>query len=382
MTTIDALPLLGRRWRFGELIAADTVLAVVLALLCSYAAMEGTALVPVAWLTGVLIGGPLAVRRRWPVVTAVVTIAASAAALTSGIIPAYAAVPPSAAVAFALYMVGAAVPRRASILTLTGGFAAMVCALTLADTSASAEFGGAEVGFACLAVGAGWVLGRATRDRRASAASRLEQATQQAVIQERLRIARELHDIVAHSMSLIAVKAAVANHVAELRPQEAGAALRVIESTSRAALAELRHAVGALRGDEAYTPTPGLAGLARLAEQAASSGVEVHLEVRGEAELPEGVGVSAYRIVQESLTNVIKHAAPARCEVTVTVGGGECRIEVTDDGRRPPADPARPGHGLVGMRERVAVYGGALDAGPLPAGGFRVAACLPYGEVP
>jgi signal transduction histidine kinase len=211
------------------------------------------------------------------------------------------------------------------------------------------------------------------------------------VTEERLRIARELHDVVAHGMSLIAVKAGVANHVLEARPQEAQDALRVIETTSRGALTEMRQLLGVLRsGSDAgeapasLSPAPGAGGLRELADRAAMAGVRVSMEVRGLERLPEGVGLSVYRIVQEALTNVVRHAAPARCSVVVEADGRSVTIEVADDGpgrRVLPAGEPGHGHGLVGMRERVAMYGGVFRAGPRRAGGFGVSVRLPYEPV-
>ncbi|MEK8107896.1 ATP-binding protein [Micromonospora sp. M12] len=175
------------------------------------------------------------------------------------------------------------------------------------------------------------------------------------------------------------MKAAVANHVAEADPREAGAALRVIEETGRTALADVRRVLGVLR-EGTRTPTPGLEELPVLAEQAAIGGVDVRLDVRREepaSAVPESVGLAVYRIVQEAVTNVVKHAAPAACRATVTVTPDEVRVEVTDDGRR-PVRAGGEGHGLIGMRERVALHGGTFRAGPCSDGGFAVAASLPY----
>jgi signal transduction histidine kinase len=167
------------------------------------------------------------------------------------------------------------------------------------------------------------------------------------------------------------------------RPDEAQDALRVIESTSRTALAEMRQMLGVLRSgvDAAQlAPAPGLTGLQTLISRAEPAGVTVDLDVRGTDRLPEGVALSVYRIVQEALTNVVRHAAPARCRVSVVLGRGEVHVEVTDDGpgtRVLPPD-RRAGHGLIGMRERVLMYGGSFHAGPRPEGGFGVSARLPY----
>jgi signal transduction histidine kinase len=246
-----------------------------------------------------------------------------------------------------------------------------------------------------LVIGAAWLLGHFVGVRRASIArlertaelerTRAEQA-RRAVAEERLRLARELHDVVAHSISVIAVQSGVGAHVAKTQPEEAAKALAAIEATSRAALTELRRLLGVLRqegepqGDLA--PVPGLADLDGLLAEVAKAGLAVRLEVEGRpAPLPAGVDLSAYRIVQEALTNVVKHAGPARAQVTIRYRDREVMVEVTDDGRgvtAPSGDgQARVGHGLIGMRERVQAFGGDLQTGPRPGGGFRVAARLP-----
>ncbi|MBG0831683.1 sensor histidine kinase [Planomonospora sp. ID67723] len=209
-----------------------------------------------------------------------------------------------------------------------------------------------------------------------------------AVSDERRRIARELHDVIGHSMSLIAVKATVANHLAEARPQEVRAALAVIEQTSRSTLAEIHRVLDLLRSDgdprQDRLPAPGMADLPELAVHARSAGIEVDLTVREEAALPPAVAMSVYRIVQQALTNVITHVGPTRCAVTVDVDGRQAAIEVVDDGphhgRPPRAGRAdQGGRGLIGVRERARMYGGTFSAGPRPEGGFHVSARLPYG---
>ena len=241
-----------------------------------------------------------------------------------------------------------------------------------------------------------WMLGHFVGDRQVYAAqleertAELEQAREElarrAVVEERLRLARELHDVVAHAMSVIAVQSGVGAHVAASRPQEVGKALAAIEATSRAALEELRRLLGVLRQDSepqaSLTPVPGLADLDSLLAEVAKVGLAVRLRVEGTpSPLPPGVDLSAYRIVQEALTNVVKHAGPARAQVTIGYREQEVMVEVIDDGRGAvtPAGDGRAGtgHGLIGMRERVAVFGGDLEVGPRPGGGFRVAARLP-----
>jgi signal transduction histidine kinase len=246
-----------------------------------------------------------------------------------------------------------------------------------------------------LALAVAWLWGENLRNRRARWAAMEERARRleaereerdrQAVTAERLRIARELHDVVAHSMSVIAVQSGVANHVIDSRPAQARQALATIEATSRGALVELRRLLGVLRqGDDpvaSLEPNPGMAELGRLAEQIRSAGVEVELKVEGEpGDLPPGVDLSAFRIAQEGLTNVLKHGGSV-ARVLVRYSPGAVAVEIADDGRAGTADEGPTdgtGHGLIGMRERVAVFGGELTAGPVPGGGYRMAARLPY----
>jgi signal transduction histidine kinase len=381
--------LLTRRLRPVDLYVVDAVLAVVVgAALCAYAALESPTaggLVEPQWvsvLTGLVIGLPLAVRRRFPVAVAVGVSLATTTALATGVIPNYAAAAPSVSLALAFYTLAVATPPRWSLPVAAGCLAAVTAAL--AATGGDLWSGAFAVVYGAVMTMPGWLVGWTLRERRAHAARRSEQATRQAVADERLRIARELHDIVAHTMSLIVVKAAVGNHVAEASPQEARDALRVIEATGRGALLEMRRTLGMLRDDTPYAPSPGLADLPTLAEQASFGDVDARVEVNAtvpQETVPESVGLAVYRIVQESLTNVVKHAAPATCQVTVTVGPDDVRVEVSDDGRRPRRGSHSPGHGLIGMRERVGVHGGDFSAGAREGGGFAVSARLPYAPV-
>jgi signal transduction histidine kinase len=352
----------------------------------------------VTWLVAATVALPVVVRRRWPVGALAVVLAGSSAAAVMSLFPWPHSAGALGAAGLVLYSTALTAPRRTAVVALAVSLAVTAGAALLAGSApiAADPFGLApasrlgdtvtQAAFGWLALGAVWGTGLAVRQRREYAARSAEQAARQALSDERLRIARELHDVVAHSMSLIAVKAGTANHVADERPEEARDALRLIETTSRAALVEMRRVLGVLRagGDlpAELEPVPGLAGLATLADRAASAGVDVDLQVRGSAALPEGVDLSAYRIVQEALTNVVKHAGAVPCRVDVTVAPDEVRIEVTDDGPSAASRPAtrgpNGGHGLLGMRERVAMYGGSFAAGPRPAGGFAVHATLPY----
>jgi signal transduction histidine kinase len=213
------------------------------------------------------------------------------------------------------------------------------------------------------------------------------------VTEERARIARELHDVVAHRVSLMTVQAGGAKAVAAEDPAAALQAMGAVEEAGRQALAELRHLLGVLRpetdtGDE-LGPQPGLADLPRLADRVRQAGVDVALSTGSlPAALPARMDLFAYRIVQEALTNVLKHAGQgARAEVRLRSGNGAIAIEVLDDGRGVNGGPGLaedqlPGHGIIGMRERALLLGGSLDAGPRPDGGFRVVARLPIAGEP
>ncbi|TDC87388.1 sensor histidine kinase [Actinomadura sp. 7K507] len=364
---------LGRRRLIGLDAGAAVLYTLGLLVLPHDTGVSAALAVPLAAATGL----PLAVRRLWPVPAFLAVLCASTLTLLLGL-----PWDSFAGAAFALYIVAITRGRRRWVPTPLIGAVSGVVILAGAiagPVNWQAEFTGRLLlGLAVL--GASWALGRVVRERRADTARSARQLADRAVSDERLRIARELHDVVAHSMSLIAVKAGVAVHVAEARPQEALDALRVIETTSRGSLAEMRHLLGVLRtggADTALTPSPGLADLTGLAERAAMAGVHVDLEV-DTGELPEGVALSAYRIVQEAVTNVVKHAAPARCLVRLQADGFRVRIDVTDDGPGVRVLPGGGGHGLIGMRERVMMYGGDFTAGPRPEGGFAVSAAFPY----
>ncbi|MGJ6966615.1 histidine kinase [Streptosporangium sp. G11] len=399
-----------RHWSRDRLVRLDALAAVGYAVaLLLFGAGRLDPAVP-AWAESLLLAGvvlPLAVRRLWPLTVFCVVLAMSlvSVVLLGTVHDRF------AAAAFAIYMVALTRPRPRGEPTIAIGVCSAVAVLLLSATGTPAPVPGV-IGPLLLGVafmGGAWIVGRAVRERRAYTARAAEQLAGRAVAEERLRIARELHDVVAHSMSLIAVKAGIANHVAAVRPEEAADALRVIETTSRGALAEMRQLLGVLRSAPALdrdldldldrdpapdsdrdhardpardappslAPSPGLAGLTGLAERASTAGVRVELDVRA-AGLPEGVELSVYRIVQEALTNVVRHAAPARCRVSVEASDGEVRVEVSDDGPGRRVPPGGPGHGLIGMRERVVMYGGSLTAGRRPEGGFGISARIPY----
>jgi signal transduction histidine kinase len=377
--------LVSRRLRPRDLYVLDAALALAVGgLLCPYAALEsplhGGVREPlwVSVLVGMALGLPLAVRRRWPVTVAAVISSVATVALITGVIPNFAAAAPALAIGLSFYTVAVSATTRRSMLAAGCCLALVSVALVLTAGDLWSRTG--AVAYALVMIAPAWLIGWLVRERRALAARQSDHLVRQAATEERLRVARELHDVVAHTLSLIVVKAAVANHVAEADPREAGTALRVIEETGRAALTDVRRVLGVLRESAPYAPTPGLDELPVIAEQAAIGGVDVRLDVRREepvGAVPESVGLAVYRIVQEAVTNVVKHAAPAACRATVTVLSTEVRVEVTDDGRRPVSTDGH-GHGLIGMRERVAMHGGEFRAGPRSDGGFAVAARLPY----
>ncbi|MFY1595217.1 sensor histidine kinase [Micromonospora sp. WMMD737] len=233
---------------------------------------------------------------------------------------------------------------------------------------------------AVLAVVTAWTVGNSVRARRGYAEALRSHAAAEAVTAERLRIARELHDMVAHSIGVIAIQAGVGARVIDTQPAQARAALATIEATSRDTLAGLRRTLGALRRPQSESasldPTPGLDDLDRLVAAAADAGVRVDLRRVGERRpVPAEVDLAAFRIVQEALTNVVRHAGTDQCRVTVTHGPDEIAVEIVDEGRG--ARVGGEGHGILGMRERVALLEGRFHAGPRPEGGFRVTAWLP-----
>jgi signal transduction histidine kinase len=330
---------------------------------------------------------PLAVRRRFPYGVLATSVASGLAVAMLGLPPVFL----GPAILVPVYTVAAYRDRPGSLVGLAVVEAGVaVVQLTPGGTGAATWLGNT------LVLAAAWLLGHFVHDRRVYATqleqrtAQLEEARQElarrAVAEERLRIARELHDVLAHSMSVIAVQSGVGGHVAATQPEEARKALAAIEATSRTTLNELRRLLGVLREDEpqaGLAPVPGLAGLDALLAEMGRAGLAVKLRIEGApAEVPAGIDLSAYRIVQEALTNVLKHAGAARAQVVIGYGDKEITIEVTDDGPNaaPKAlvDRLDTGHGLIGLRERVALFGGDFEVGQQPGGGFRVAARLPF----
>lgn len=324
---------------------------------------------------------PIAVRRVWPLLAFVVVLAAD---VTAVVVQLFAA--PTPTVAVVIYTVAFLAPRRVAVGALAVALLAdVLLAVPLPWLPWLPGAGGTAVPAATLTL-AGWCLGIAARSQREYVRARLADEADRVAAEERLRIARELHDVVANGMSLIALQAGVAGYVVDTRPDVVRSALASIEETSRASLTELRQMLPTLRGGSstgggtAMDVAPGLADLPALVERSRAAGLAVTLRVGGTPHpVPTGMGLSAYRIVQEALTNITKHARATTATVDVEHGPTALVVTVTDDGAGPvTSTPA--GHGLLGMRERVAVYGGTLTAGPAdpPAPGFRVRAEIPW----
>jgi len=389
-------PPLAYRLSAGQWLAIDCVVAVAATTLLFFGFRHGVRFHASSWVTtafAVVATAPVAVRRIWPVpVLAVVTV--GCCYLTAlGRLPNNASV----MLGMAAYMAAARYRRPFALALLAGAEVALAAGVLAAAATSARDVDWVRSVVMC---GAMWFVGDSVRERRRYLAGLAGQAEQRrlaeaerglrAAQEERVRIARELHDVVAHSLSMVTIQAGVGRKVGTARPIEALRALRAVEVSGRAAMEELRRILGLLRdGAEraSLAPVPGIDDLGDLAETIRGAGVPVTLEVTGDtAVLSPGAAMTVYRVIQEALTNVVKHAPGARARVQVLAGGDGVAITVADTG--PAAGLAGTGmrggvrtaanqHGIVGMRERAAVFGGTLEAGPDPGGGFRVAAFLP-----
>ncbi|WP_063628061.1 sensor histidine kinase [Actinospica robiniae] len=349
-----------------------------------------------------VIGAPIVARRKHPdwVFWSVIAIGAVQVLTPQPLWPSDFAVP------VALYGLAAYRPRRDSLLGLGVCIVGVLVLVPRLHANAPSDMPTVRrlvvytfiIGFFSAPMVVAWVMGDSMQYRRAyyldleAKARRLElerdQQAQIAAATERARIARELHDVVAHNVSVMVVQAEGAAYAMDSAPENTRKALGAIAETGRSALVEMRRLLGVLRtqdGAAERAPQPGVGQLEDLLEQVRSSGLPVEFTVDGvPVELPQGVALAAYRIVQESLTNARKHGGPAvRASVGMYYGERELRLVVQDDGRGAMALTDGQGNGLTGMRERVAMFGGALHAGPLGADrdGFQVEAVLPYETV-
>ena len=330
---------------------------------------------------------PFLARRRYPAGALVaIAIAIALASFVDGRLVTH----PLVSFLFALVICfrwGMRPARGSSVagLAFTIGVAALV---TLNDPQG--KFG--DFAWDMITFTIAWIIGFAVGDKyrevdeakeRAALAEReREERARGAVADERARIARELHDVVGHSVSVMTVQASAVRRLLEPDQEKVREALMVVEQTGREALAEMRRMVGVLRHPEeapALAPQPSLEQIEKLVQHTRQAGLPVELRIEGEpVQLPAGIDLTAYRLVQEGLTNAVKHARAHRAEVLVRYEAGHVELTVSDDGCG-EGDGAGGGHGLVGMRERVTVYGGKLDTGPGPEGGFRLRARLPTG---
>ncbi|MGC5306934.1 sensor histidine kinase [Micromonospora zamorensis] len=379
------------RWRWPE-VAADAALALVLLgfglLATGLAGDNQPGSTPVDAGSRVLIAVAalaLLFRRRAPIATLAVVTVATSTYLVFG----YPYGPILVAFLIAVYTVAVRLPVRPAALALGAAFVLLLAHVFWSE--------GPAPGWAGVLPASAWVVvpfavgvvvrvnrETAARSRAEAARDRAEQARRQAD-EERLRIAQEVHDVVGHGLAAISMQAEIALHLLPKRPEQAETALTAISRTSREALDELRVTLGAVRQGAERGPVPGLARLPALRDRLAGAGLAVDLRVNGDPrDLPAALDLTAYRVVQEALTNVLRHAGVANAEVRVDYRADEVTVEVTDEGtgvRRGGTDPVddESGHGLAGMRERVAALGGRLAAGPRPGGGFRVYARLPVG---
>jgi signal transduction histidine kinase len=352
---------------------------------------------------------PVAVRRVWPLPVLAVVTTAIAVLTATGSAP----LTTDLILGMASYTVAVRLRRPVAVAALVAVETAIGAGLLTAAATVHAQN---VMLHSMLAAAAMWFVGYGVRERRTYQARLAEQAAQQrraeaerdrhALQQERLLIARELHDVLAHTLSVVTVQAGVGRRVGAARPAEALRALAAVEEASRGALDELRRVLSLLRGDDeagpagagsSLEPAPGLGDLDGLVAMVRAAGTPVHLDVTGQrAAVPPAAALTSYRIVQEALTNVVRHAPGARATVAMRISAAGVRIRVTDTGHQPGsaglagsaasvgAAGAAAGeghHGISGMRERAAVFGGTLDAAPLPGGGFQVAAFLPV-QVP
>lgn len=375
--------ILGRQWLATAVLALCAIVEITALAAGPYPREQGQRLV-----LALLACGPIVALQRWPlpvlgVATAAFTLFIGGSGVTS--------IPLGIVTALALYFAASRLPRRVSVraaLVTAGMLAAALVFAALAHPHAPATL---EAVWGFLPLAAAWYVGDSVASRRRYLAEQAEreraaeaERSRQHVREERVRIAHELHDVVAHTLAVITVQAGVGRRLMSKRPDQAAAALESIETIGRTAQDELRVVLGLLRDEEpgsaVLAPAPRLADLKELAHTVRASGTPVELRMSGpDRELSPALELSIYRVVQEALTNVVKHAPSAHATVDLSVSSSQVRLEVADDGGTAANPPAPPGHGIVGMRERVTAFGGWLVAEPVAGRGFRVVAEVPAG---
>jgi signal transduction histidine kinase len=379
--------ILARRYGFDALIVAVAVAGAL-----EVALRQGSSDAPrtTPWLAApatVLVVLPLLARRRFPFAAPAATwLVAAALSFVDGRLVPFAASTSVAglAAAFLLGNLRDSRPGRLGLVIVLGGAAFVAYN--------NPEYTAAELVFTPLLFGVGWLAGFALRERAEQAEAAEERAAQAerereaaariAVAEERVRIARELHDVVAHAVGVMVLQVGAVRHNLPETLDEDRDALRSVEQAGRTALGEMRRLLGAMRSDgedPELAPQPGLGSLDSLLDEVGRAGLPVRLHVDGDPfTLPHAIDRSAYRIVQEGLTNALKHARASHADVTVRYGPDELRIEVRDDGEGSSASDG-PGYGLLGIRERVKIYGGEMTAGTATGGGFVLSTRLPLG---
>jgi signal transduction histidine kinase len=371
------------RRAFGA-VQVDTALAALIALLFAVQVLADPSFAghrPLSLAAGLAFSATLVLRRRMPLVPLAVGI---------GLIELsnYADRPLGDSGAFlfgivlALYSCGRYTHGREAAV----GIALTLAAVPLAAIEPSQPFSVADLPFFIVFFGGPWVAGRVIRhrqERERDLVLERDVKAREAVIEERARIARELHDVVAHAISVIVLQARGGRKMLTEDPGDSREAFDTIEHAGEQALAEMRRLLGMLRANDeelALAPQPRVSQLGDLVEQVTATGLPVDVVVEGDPfDLPPGIDVSAYRIVQEALTNALKHAGPARAQVILRYLPDDLEIEIVDDGPG-TGNGGGSGHGIAGIRERVAVYGGELESGGRPEGGYAVRARLPLGS--
>lgn len=398
VTPIGRLPMSVGRWNV-VVVAGLTTIAVAVAPHPGVGGGPQFALLLMAF-------GPIVLLRRWPLPILFVTVLALALVINAGGSP----LTMSVLVAQAAYLTGSRLDRRTAMIAGGGAAVAIGAAVAVAALTRPQLPVATLAVVALLPPVAAWFVGDAAATRRRYQAGLAEQQRRERdaraerdsrrVREERIRIAQELHDVVAHTLTVITVQAGVGRRLMSQRPDEAAQALQSIEQIGRTAQEELRVVLELLREDEGarldLLPAPRLADLAELANTVRASGIPVEISSSGnDSRLSPALELSLYRVVQEALTNVVRHAPGAAARVTVAIADTNVRLEIVDTGPRDGAPPAAAGdgspapapaghlpsgHGILGMRERVAAFGGRLSAAARPQGGYAVVAEVPIGE--
>jgi signal transduction histidine kinase len=374
----------------GRVSRGDVVIALIVTLAMQVEA-QAEHLTPrgVAIAAFAALGALLLLRRSAPLAVLAAGLAAQLLAVAAGL-SSHTPATPLVFFVLVLYSVGLLEERERAVAGLALALGLVMATLLVAKHNGEA-FDGTDIPFVALVCSTPWFAGRAMRGRLRQVetlerrAGRLEAERLAAVAEERSRIARELHDVIAHSVSVMVVQAGAAEQVLKLDPERAVDPLRSVQETGRQALVEMSRLLGLLRADSeelGFAPQPRLDELDALLKQVRGAGLPVELEVQGERRaLPPALELTAYRVVQEALTNTLKHGGEAHAEVRLGYAVDSFELEVLDDG--PGDDDGHVGgHGLAGMRERVNVFGGEFAAGPRPEGGFAVRVRLPLDGVP